>query len=52
MIKWDAVEERDMKRAVRKVCSILEGDGKRKFLLSYGHVEVILLLASVNKDNH
>lgn len=52
MIIWKAVEESDMKKSVGKVCSILERNGKRKFLLSCGHVEAILLLASVNMDNH
>ena len=41
-------------KPVGKVCDILERDGKRKFLLSGGHMEVILLLllASVNTDNY
>lgn len=39
-------------KAVGKVCDILERDGTGKFPLSRGHVEVILLLASVNMDNH
>lgn len=48
---WKAVKERDLKRLLGKCAAFLERDGKRKFLLSRGHVEMILL-ASVNMDNH
>lgn len=40
------------KRYEKAVGNVCKKDGKTKFLVSPGHVEVILLLAYVNMDNY